>query len=306
MSTGYIRGNIQERNMDIIPTTATAAEKLKRLAKTRRKATGTSLAAALDTVAKEHGYCHWKHVTVCVEQTAIDPTSKPLPEELKQLLDSAVARDPASTDSQHAFASGFAFAMDVKDAEQISQASDCVECDDAWHIAAREVWRVLVHHRDIETNTTLFETQSTEELKTTVLDDLGNYRLFRYVGNEPPTSLEDAYKWINQQSFFPAAYVWLRGKFIDLSEMPEIRVDGKVVFSTTSGSTKTPPPGARPRLDKFGHLLTAEERTLFDKMAPKEQEFWLFQLEKETPVGKARYKSVQNSTTVSWRDAKKL
>ena len=51
MSTGYIRGNIQERTMEFISTTATAAEKLKRLAKTLRKTTNTSLAVALNVDA---------------------------------------------------------------------------------------------------------------------------------------------------------------------------------------------------------------------------------------------------------------
>lgn len=56
MSTGYIRGNMQERTMEFIPTTATAAEKLKRLAKTLRKSTKSSLAVALDAIARQHGY----------------------------------------------------------------------------------------------------------------------------------------------------------------------------------------------------------------------------------------------------------
>ena len=43
MSTGYIRVYMQERTMEFIPTTATAAEKLKRLAKTLRKSTKSSL-----------------------------------------------------------------------------------------------------------------------------------------------------------------------------------------------------------------------------------------------------------------------
>ena len=99
MSTGYIRGNIKERIMEIISTTATAAEKLKRLAKTLRKTTGTSLAVALDNIAKQHGYMHWKHVTACLEQTAGLSRTKPLPESLQDLLDGA-ARNPASADSQ--------------------------------------------------------------------------------------------------------------------------------------------------------------------------------------------------------------
>lgn len=55
--------------MEFIPTTATAAEKLKRLVKTLRKTTKTSLAVALDAVARKHGYAHWKRVAVSLEQT---------------------------------------------------------------------------------------------------------------------------------------------------------------------------------------------------------------------------------------------
>lgn len=53
--------------MEIIYTTATASERLKHLAKLLRKTTGMSLASALNTVAKQHGYEHWRHVTVCLE-----------------------------------------------------------------------------------------------------------------------------------------------------------------------------------------------------------------------------------------------
>ncbi|WP_145987502.1 hypothetical protein [Cupriavidus neocaledonicus] len=110
--------------MELIPTTATAAEKLKRLAKTLRKTTGTSLAVALDAVAKRHGYEHWKHVTLCLEQAASLSLSKPLPDSLKDLLDRAAARNPASAESQKAFAQGFVFAMDIKDAEELSLTSE--------------------------------------------------------------------------------------------------------------------------------------------------------------------------------------
>ena len=306
MSTGYIRGNMKERTMELISTTATAAEKLKRLAKTLRKTTGTSLAVALDAVAKQHGYEHWKHVTVCLEQTASAIRSKPLPEPLKDLLDRAAAHHPASAESQKAFAQGFVFAMDVKDAEELSLTSEYTECDDGWYLAAKDLWRGLVHYRDDETGATLFETQSPEDLASTALDDLQNYRLFRYLGAAAPASLEEAYKQISQLSFFPPTHIWLGGKFIDIGEVPEIRVDGQVVFSTTPGFTVLRSDEKRTRFQKFGHLLNAEERTLFDKMTAQEQDFLLFQLEKRTPVGEARYKSVQSSVASSWRDAKKI
>jgi hypothetical protein len=290
--------------MKFISTTATAVEKLKRSAKTLRKSTSTSLAVALDAIAKEHGYEHWKHVTVCLEQTASLSRDKPLPDSLKDLLDQATARNPASAETQKAFAQGFVFAMDVKDAEDLSPTSDYSECADGWYLAARDLWRGLVHCRDDETGTTLFETQSPEDLTNTVLDDLQNYRLFRYLGAVAPVSLEDAYKQTRQLSFFPPTHIWLGGKFIDIGEVPEIRVDSQVVLSTTPGFTVLPPDDQRTRFEKFGHLLNAKERALFDKMTEQERDFWLHQLAKRTPIGQARYKPAHVSVTSSWGDAK--
>ena len=306
MSTGYIRGNIQERTMEFISTTATAAEKLKRLAKTLRKTTNTSLAVALNAVAKQHGYEHWKHVTVCLEQTASASCSKPLTESLKSLLDRAAARHPASAELQKAFAQGFVFALDVKDAEELSLTPEYAECDDGWYFAAKDLWRGLVHYRDDETGTTLFETQSTKDLASTALDDLQNYRLFRYLGAATPASLEEAYKQISELSFFPPTHIWLGGKFVNISEVPEIRVDGQVVLSTSPGFTVLPSDDKRTRFEKFGHLLNAEERALFDRMTAQDQDSLLFQLEKQTPIGQARYKPLQSSVTSSWQDAKRI
>jgi hypothetical protein len=50
----------------------------------------------------------------------------------------------------------------------------------------------------------------------------------------------------------------------------------------------------RTRFEKFGHLLNAAERALFDKMTAPEQDFLL---EKQTPVGQARYQPVHSSVT---------
>lgn len=307
MSTVYIRINVLERIMTFIPTTATAAEKLKRLAKTRRKSSPTSLAVALDAIAMEHGYAHWKHVTECIAQTAAAaPSSIPLPSDLVQMLDSVAARQPASTASREAFARGLSFALDVKEAEQMSPIPACIECDDAWHIAARDIWRVLVHGKDIETGTSLFEIQTREELAMTAQDDLFNYRYFRYVGAEPPSSLDDAFRDVFSSMFFPPAYVWLRGRFIDMSEVPEVRVDGRVIFSTSGGDIPTPPANALPETYGGRQQLTDEEIALEEKMTPEERKLWRFQLEKQTPEGKAKYQSVENSTTVAWSNAQKI
>lgn len=232
MSTGYFHGNIKERAMQLIPTTATAAEKLKRNAKTLRKTTGTSLAVALDTVAKENGYEHWKHVTICQEQTK---AHRPLPGILADELSHAAKYAPASPETESAFAHGFVFAMDVKDALELSLSSEYAECQDGWYFAAKDIWPGLIYYRDEETGTTLAETQEPEDLLETVLEDMHNFRFYRLSGPNGPTTLEEAYKRINQLSFFPPTHIWLHGQFIDIREVPQIQVDRKVVLSNTNG-----------------------------------------------------------------------
>lgn len=291
--------------MEFISTTATAVQKLKRLAKARSKASNISLTAAREAVAKEHGYAHWKHVTVCLEQTAHLNSSNRLPELLKNILNQAAKDNPSSPASQRAFGQGFVFALDVKDAEQLSATSEYVECEDGWYLAAKDIWQELIHCRDDETGTTLFETQSPEDLATTVLDELENYKFFRYLGEHIPASLEEAYKQIRQVSFFPPTHIWLRRRFIDLAMIPEIKIDGEVVLSTTMGSAVRPSDSVLNRLEKISQLLTEEERVLFEKMTTQEQDFWLFQLEKATLLGQSKYTPIHSSVGSSWQDAKK-
>ena len=83
--------------------------------------------------------------TTCQEQTAKLRQSKPLPDDLKAFLDETAASNPAQKETQQAFAKGLVFAIDVKDAESISLFDDYEECDDGWHLAARDLWRGLIH-----------------------------------------------------------------------------------------------------------------------------------------------------------------
>lgn len=221
--------------MEFIPTTATAAEKLNDLAKTLRKTTKISLAVALDTVAKQHGYQHWKHVTLCQEWTTAPRKTKPLPDEIEAFLYESAAVNPILRDTQEAFYQGFVFAMDIKDAQDLVLQGDYEELEDGWQVAARDLWHSLIHRRDDETGTTLYETRAQDELLHIVLDDESNYRFFRFTGATIPASLEAAYKAILQMSFFPSTHIWLGGKFIDIGEIPEIRVDGRVVLSNVAG-----------------------------------------------------------------------
>lgn len=280
--------------MEFISTTATAVEKLKRQAKTLSQTTGISLRAAQTIVAQHNGYVHWKHVTHCRDQTAALSHKKPLPAALQNILDRAAERQPASVESQAAFAHGFVFAMDVKDAQELSLGTDYAECDDGWYLAAGDLWQALAYRPDEEAGTALADILAPEDLVRTALDDMQNYRVFRYLGAVTPT-LKEAHDRIQELSFFPPTHLWIGGKFTDFSEPSEGFRERIAVRGATSHPAKK-----RTRLDKFGHLLNDKERELFGKMTQQQQEFWLHQLAKKTPLGKIRYKPVSVSLRVSW------
>ena len=143
--------------MKFIPTTATAANKLRRRANDQRKRTDESPAAALDDVARASGYESWRHVTCCVEQT---PASRealgPLPDVLARFLEATARTMPPSEASKQAFAGGLAFALDVKDIEG-GLDDDIVFCGDAWAIAGADLLRVFAHEKEYEDDLSLAE-----------------------------------------------------------------------------------------------------------------------------------------------------
>lgn len=225
--------------MQLIPTTATAAEKLKRLAKKQRKGTGASLAAALDAVAIKHGYTNWKHVTWCAEQDKLACAAvlslRPLPGLLAQFLTEVIKYEPPASETKRAFQSGLVFAMDVKNADDVVLGDDVVACDDGASIAAVDVWTALVNAKDDETGAPLLQHLDDEALLEAAREELMNYRFFRYTGVYVPASLDEAFAKVFGRSFFPPMYVWLSGKFIDMVDVPEVLVDGRVVYASIPG-----------------------------------------------------------------------
>lgn len=225
-------------NLEHIPTTATAVQKLKRLAKNRRKTTAESLAAALDMVARESGYSSWKHVTVC--QAATTPSERaatPLAEAITSFLAEQRAAQPALPNTVQAMASGLVFAMDIKDAFEVRPESEpeIHECDDALAFLAGDIWSASVR-RDLEKSEgagDLEKERDPDELLQEFIDFIGNYRFFRYSGDLAPKSLDDAFSTAFRGFFFPPTHVWISGTFFDMADVPEVRRDGRVVFSTS-------------------------------------------------------------------------
>lgn len=269
--------------------------------------TKTKRGAALNTASRELGFRDWNTASAHAKSTRqVSATAQllRLPAELKSLLDDAAAGDPASPETLAAFQRGFVFAIDVKDAPRLDEASVFFPADDGWHVASRDTWIELVHEPDFETGRSLADSADLSVAAEVAMDDVQNYRLFRYTGPSTPATLSEAYALVMQISFFAPTHVWLGGQFISLSKVPEIRVDGQVVYSTTPPedvALKAPTPEAA----KLWHLLNDAERKLFPSMAVAEQSFLLHDAKKRTPYGKGRFQSVVSSVTTTWSNAVK-
>jgi len=258
-------------NLEHIPTTATAVQKLKRLAKDKRKSTGESLAAALDMVAREKGYSSWKHVTVC--QTSTTPSAHPdapMADAIGGFLAEQRLARPALPDTVQAISSGLVFAMDIKDASEVRPERDpqVHECDDALAFLAADMWSASARHDSKESDSanSLGQEQDPEDLLREFIDFVGNYRLFRYSGALVPKSLDDAFSTVFREYFFPPTHVWISGAFFDMADVSEIRRDGRVVFSTSSvpdASNDMPAIEAGPAREKV------PENASSDRSAPR-------------------------------------
>lgn len=223
--------------MNLILTTSTAAEKLHRLAKQRRKTSPTSLAVALDTIAMEHGYHHWKHVKDCVEQTkSLPAASKPLPSILADFLAAQEHSDPTIPVSRAALESGLVIALDTKHAQDVAWPDDFVECEEVKSIAAQQIWASLIHQTDDRGESMARRLQG-KLLLDHALDHLSDLRLFRYSGDMTlmPASLAEVFPLVLRKTFFPPVHVWLRGQFHDMAHPHDLQVDGRQVY-VSSGS----------------------------------------------------------------------
>lgn len=231
-----------------IPTTATAVQKLKRLAKTRRKSSGESLASALDATAREGGYRDWKHVTVCLDATAGGKAAPIcLPETISAFLAEQQSLNPPEPETVQAMASGLVFAMDIKDAdnERPEDNPEFEECEDARAFLAGGIWLGVLRREQEEGVGESRDMEEGEEVQE-FIDFLGNYRFFRYLGPVKFATLDEAFAGVLKEFFFPPTHVWLAAKLFDMADVSQVRVDGRTVYATGPAKSGTTTPAAQP------------------------------------------------------------
>jgi hypothetical protein len=160
-----------------------------------------------------------------------------LPEAVESFLSEQRASKAAQPELLEALKSGLLFAMDIKDAGSVApeNSDDIEECEDARPYLAGDIWLAILRHDQEDGSETRAVSSGSEEVLQEFFDELGNYRFFRYLGASAPKSLDDAFATVFRDFFFPPTHVWIAGKFIDMADVREVRVDGKIIYSTSPG-----------------------------------------------------------------------
>jgi hypothetical protein len=89
------------------------------------------------------------------------------------------------------------------------------------------------------------------------LDGIGNYRFFRYTGPLSAGSLDEAFAGPLREFFFAPTHVWLKGRFIDMADVPKVVADGRVVFATSPALADAPRSGPTAREARFAADVAA-------------------------------------------------
>lgn len=263
--------------MHLFPITKTRAQKVEREAKRLRKLNpALKHLQSLDQAAQQHGFLHWKHVTLCRIEGEKALQKAPLTKRMQRILVQAAKRYPVSDDASNAFAGGLVVAVDIKDAEHLVSSPMCTEIADGWPVAAADIWPVMLFGRRNERPK---EAEDKADLK--VLDDFTCLRFFRVnMVCDESTSLES----LEQRFGVALQWCWIRGKAVHATKVEWVGPE-------------------RSRFERFRHLIDAPSMSFIEKEPPHLANDSAFLYEKKTPLGSLRYKTLSSSVQVRWSDA---
>lgn len=263
--------------MHLFPITKTRAQKVEREAKRLRKLNpALKHPQSLDQAAQQHGFLHWKHVTLCRIEGEKALQKAPLTKRMQRILVQAAKRYPVSDDTSNAFAGGLVVAADIKDAEHLVSSPMCTEIADGWPIAAADIWPVMLFGRRSERPK---EAEDQADLK--VLDDFTCLRFFRVnMVCDESAALES----VEQRLGVAIQWCWIRGT---------------AVRANTGGWVRT----ERSRFERFRHLIDAPSLSFIEKEPPHLANDSAFLYEKQTPLGSLRYQPLSRSVNMRWSNA---
>lgn len=178
-------------------------EKLKQQARKLKKESGVSHHEALDQVAKSVGFDHWHHV-------------------------SESAKAFAPTESAYYF--GVLIAMDIKDGMDFrDETGQFVEDQLAFALCTNDIYRYVREEEEengeIDTNDPTYQ----EDLQDWMSDMSMNYIIFRLIGTDIPSTVDEVMTLIRKCSFWPPQFIWHKGVFQDSPNDLALDDNGEVV-----------------------------------------------------------------------------
>ena len=182
-------------------------ERLKQKARDLKRSTGIPHNVALDEIAKQFGFHHWHHVTQSNEPFKL---------------------------AENAFSKGYILAFDVKDASEIEADDLLIEDELLRHVVKHPLFviysnSIYENDSDIESTKTRKEVYSPEKLKEYFYDYINDYTFFRLNESLWSESLITLPKFLRNYSFWMPEIMWVKGKLINLYNLPAEDEDGNIV-----------------------------------------------------------------------------
>lgn len=176
-------------------------EQFKQKARKLKRECDLTHTEALDAVAHEAGFHHWKHVAEAAASTA--PT-------------------------EQAYLHGLIVAYDSKDAND-GIGAPLVADSKAGYFCECELRNAIPEWLEPEEGDRPYKEIYADSLAEVIDEVIEEVAFYRFEGDDIPTSVEDALSVIGPCSFWPPTFMWLRGHYYDLSNEPAKNREGNIV-----------------------------------------------------------------------------
>ena len=186
-----------------IITPSKTVEQLKQQARRLKASAALTHTEALERVARDAGYLHWKHVTLCATVTSY---------------------------TEQAYARGLILAFEPEQGRRFEAAKTSFVRDyQAVHFCERDFRRIIPQFTEPDEDIKrIGDIYGPEELEEIIRGTMNGLLYFRYIGNPIPIDLEEFAELAPEAFYSGWEYVWIRGRMFDSFEPPYI-FDSQIV-----------------------------------------------------------------------------
>lgn len=234
-------------------STSPSLFELKGKARTLQQQLSCKLHVAQHMIANSYGFTNWQTLSALFSASQlkkkIEPDLFAMPASLIKFIEES--EGSASQKEKDDFSKSIYISLDVKDAMDFDVRDDFEEV--SYHLFVRSMllrqWNLYISgdpdfHGIEESEFGGKALQKEELLNLFDYDDFMeififnvamNERIFRYKGFSPGMTFEKTYALSMERCFFHPNFMWIKGTFIDLDLIPQIKVDGQVVRQNFAG-----------------------------------------------------------------------